>query len=74
MRARGLVAGLFQVGVFFRVVVRVVNCAWVSGGCTLVVQRSFLVVLRLFVMFYPQFLPWVGLLFSGWWVPGFYPL
>ena len=36
--------------VVLRAVVRVANCVWVSGVCTLVVQRSFLVVLRLFVM------------------------
>ena len=30
LRARGLVAGLFQVRFLFRAVVRVANCAWVS--------------------------------------------
>ena len=41
LRTRGLVSGLFQVRCLFRAARSVANCVLVSGGCTLVVQRSF---------------------------------
>ena len=34
-------SGLFQVRCLFRAARSVANCVLVSGGCTLVVQRSF---------------------------------
>ena len=52
LRARGLVAGLFQV--------RGVNCAWVSGGCTLVLQRSFPVWFENITGVLSSFFPLVG--------------
>ena len=51
LRTRGLVPGLFQRRFLLRAVVGLANCAWMSGGCTLVVQRVFRSGLRLFVMF-----------------------
>lgn len=70
LRARGLVDGLFQMRFLFRAVMRVANCALVSGGCTLVVQWSFPVVFEVICDDLSSFLLSVGLL-SSW---GGYPL